>query len=155
MSERELRITIPGKPQARQAHDIIRLPNGRPYKKLPQESENYAAYARLCAAQTMQGRPPIKGAVAIEYLFVFEAPKSLRRAQREAVARGEFIVHESRRNDMCNLLKEINDALKGIVFEDDGLIVDAGFSKRHGAKPCAIVTIRSINTQTKESDHAE
>lgn len=139
----EIIITIPGKPQARQAHGL-NVRDGKPIKYMKKESASWESFARLCAAQAMRGRPPIKGAVAIEYLFVFQAPKSLPKVQREAVARGEFIIHESRGNDICNLLKEINDSLKGIAIEDDGLIVDAGFSKRYGAKPCAIITIRSI-----------
>lgn len=142
MSE-EIIITIPGKPQARQAHAMT-MRGGKPIKYMKKESQSYAAYARLSVAQGMRGRPPIKGAVAVEYMFVFQAPKSLPKAQRDAVARGEFVIHESRTNDICNLLKEINDVLKGIAIEDDGLIVDAGFSKRYGAKPGAIVTIRKV-----------
>ena len=139
----EIIITIPGKPQARQAH-AVSTRGGFVRKYLLPESASYQNLVKLECKRVMKNRQPIQGAVSVEYLFVFQAPKSLKKSQRQAVERGEFIVHETRGQDICNLLKSVNDGLKGIAIEDDGLIIDAGFSKRYGLKPCTVVTIRKV-----------
>ncbi len=140
----EVTITIPGKPQARQAHRHF-LNGKKIVKYLPKESASFQERVAAYAYQAMAGAEPISTPVAVEYLFIFEAPKSLRKAEREAIARGELLVHESRKNDVCNLLKCANDGLSKVAIADDGLIVDAGFSKRIGATPCTIITIRPIH----------
>lgn len=135
-------IIIPGKPLARQAHEMIKLGNGKRINKMPKESENFQALVAMAARKVMGSHPPISGMVKVDYLFVFPAPKTtLSKLQRSQIAGGHNIHYEKIRADFDNLCKSVNDGLKTIAIEDDSLIVDGSFQKRIGAIPCTVVTI--------------
>lgn len=138
-------ITIPGKPKARQAHEIMRGKNGKRWTKMPKESENFQALVSMAAREAMKGQPPITGCVTVDYEFVFPAPRTtLKRIQLEAVEQGHKLRYEKIRADFDNLCKSVNDGIKGIAIVDDALITDGSFKKRIGKTPCTVVIITKL-----------
>lgn len=140
MASDSIVIKIPGKPKARQAHQMA---NG--HKFLPKESMEFQSWVRLCASQAMAGREPINTLVHIDYLFVFPAPMSaLRAAERKRVIDGELLLWPIRA-DFDNLAKSVNDGIKGFAISDDHLIADFSGVKRIGREPMTVVTITPIH----------
>ncbi len=141
----EINIVIPGVPVARKAHRIIKFKNGKRGVARNEEDASYENLVTLCAQRAMAGRPLLDEPVFVEYMFIFPAPKSLRKRERELIADGELLVYAPERHDGDNLMKEIGDALNNVVFTDDHLITDWAGRKRIGAKPCTILTITPIS----------
>jgi Holliday junction resolvase RusA-like endonuclease len=141
MSE-EIKIIIPGKPCARKAHKIVKV--GKFSK--PVLDDDSASFQNLCAMaaqKAMGSRPPLQGHVAAQYLFVFPAPKSLPKKDRIRIESGELLLHNTRQ-DADNLMKNVNDGIKGIAIQDDNLIRSWMGDTRIGLTPCTIVVITQI-----------
>lgn len=150
-----IRIIVPGKPQARKAHKIIRLPNGVRKTALSEEDAAWQNLVKMAAQKAMDGRSPISGHVWAHYLFVFPAPMSaLRKSESDRVLRGELILFGTHA-DIDNLLKSVNDGLKGIAVQDDRLIRSGGFDIRVGRKPCSIISLRAMRPEDEKPELLE
>ena len=144
----QIRIVIPGVPVARKAHRKVKLANGKSAISRNEKDASFQNLVMLHAGRAMAGRAPFDEPVFVEYMFIFPAPQSLRKRERERIAAGELLVYAPERHDGDNLMKEIGDALNNIVFTDDHLITDWAGRKRIGAKPCTILTITPLSQTT-------
>lgn len=140
-----LTFTAPGVPVSRQAHQFYRLKNRTgAVAVLPQNSANYQTRIGCYAKEAMKGKPPIAGMVSLNVTFVFPAPKSLKKWQREIVDSGDWLAYPKIPQDIDNLCKNLLDGLKGIAFEDDRLVVDLIARKRIGDDPRTVVTVTEV-----------
>ncbi|MBU0691524.1 RusA family crossover junction endodeoxyribonuclease [bacterium] len=150
----EIKIIVPGKPNARKAHKIGLVNNpktGKPVRKplLNDEDAAWQNLVKMAAQQAMHGAPPLAGHVWAHYLFIFPAPMSaLRKAEKLLIMSGKTLLAQTR-SDICNLIKNANDGLKNVAVQDDRLIRSGGFDIRVGLKPCAIITLRPIGEQDR------
>lgn len=87
-----------------------------------------------------------KGAFTVSFTFVRSIPKSFTKKQREMALNYELL--PSKKPDLSNYLKSAEDALNGILWDDDNAIVQEQQMKVFGIKPKVIVEIRVINENT-------
>ena len=131
-------FTIPGRPVPKARPRVV---NGHAYT--PRETAAYEAAVRWCYKACAQGTPPLTVPCAVEMVFRFPIPASARRKRLpDRIKPGEPHTH---RPDIDNLSKAVLDALNGLAFTDDALVVEISARKEYG-EPGAEVTIREITT---------
>lgn len=126
-------IFIPGQPKAVQSFRFTR--NGRKYQ--PKEVVEWKTYIKIMAMKELpdhfirvDDRP-----LHVEYRFVYSPPKSMRKRDRAYMEQG-IPVYKTTRPDLGdNLRKGLNDALTGVVWGDDSLIVSDKGEKVYGDEP--------------------
>ena len=131
---------IPGQPigQGRPKFSTI---NGHARAYDPEKSRNYKAYIRMLATQAMKdsGFTMIEGPCVLDIIAYFEVPKSKSKKFREAALSGlEF---PTKKPDLSNIIKGIEDALNGLAYKDDALIVRLGVTKLYSKVPTVEVTL--------------
>lgn len=131
-------IAIPGTPigKGRPRH----MRNGHTYT--PERTRNAEAYVRMLAAQEMAGRAPFPGPVALTLRAIMPVPASWSKKKQAAALAGEIL--PTRKPDLSNVLKLVEDGLNGIVIVDDVQIVDQSVQKRYGPQPLCVVTIEPL-----------
>lgn len=99
--------------------------------------------AKMIAAELMRGRDPYEGPLMLAVEFHMPRPK------------GHFGVHGVRRSapsyptvrpDSTKLLRPLEDALTGILWNDDSQIVEQIIRKRYGDPPRAEIRVAVIVT---------
>lgn len=133
-----LTIVIPGDPVP-----YARTGGGKGTPRFtPRRQRHTMEFIRLLAAQEMAGRAPLGGPVSLTLRAVFEVPKSWpKKRQAEALTGG---VRPTKRPDISNLVKLVEDALNQVVYADDAQIVSVAAEKCYGPQPLTIVTIMEV-----------
>lgn len=144
-----LAFEIPGQPigQGRPKFSTI---NGHARAYDPEKSRNYKAYVRMLATQAMKdsGFTMIEGPCSIEIFAFFEVPKSKSKKFREAALNG--LERPTKKPDLSNIIKGIEDALNGLVYKDDSSIVSLKIQKYYSEFPRVEIEIsRCSNEQNK------
>ena len=118
----KLKFEVPGSPigQGRPKFSTI---NGHAKAYDPEKSRNYKAYVKLLATQAMreQGFTMIEGPCCLDILAFFEVPKSKSKKFKERALMG--IERPTKKPDLSNIVKGIEDALNGLVYRDDSSLV--------------------------------
>ena len=139
----KLMFEIPGSPigQGRPKFSTI---NGHAKAYDPEKSRNYKAYVRLLATQAMKesGFTMIEGPCCLSIDAYFEVPKSKSKKFREAALSG--LEYPTKKPDLSNIIKGIEDALNGLAYKDDALIVKLGVVKLYSEVPKVEVILREI-----------
>ena len=131
-------FTVPGRPVPKARPRVV---NGHAYT--PRETAAYEAAVRGCYKACAKGAPPLTVPCAVEMVFRFPIPSSARRkTMPDKIKAGDPYPHKA---DVDNLCKAILDALNGIAFADDALVVRLTARKEYG-EPGAEVTIEEDNT---------
>jgi Holliday junction resolvase RusA-like endonuclease len=109
----------------------------------PKKQRNNAAMLRALAAQEMAGRSPFDCAVRVDLRAEFKIPKGWSKAKKErALAR---YIRPTGKPDLSNIAKQVEDALNGIVYRDDALIVEYGtLQKVYSMQPKIVFTVSPI-----------
>lgn len=92
--------------------------NGRAYD--PPKSRAYKKRVREACAKSAP-ETPVDGAVRLLVAAYFGIPKSWSRRKKWAAFRNE--IRPTKRPDLSNVLKGVEDALNGLWYEDDAQIV--------------------------------
>jgi Holliday junction resolvase RusA-like endonuclease len=126
-----------------------RTQGGRSTKPFtPAKQRNNAALLRLSAQQAMydqecpgslMARPAFTVPVRLDVLAEFEIPKGWSKRKTAASLCGE--IRPGKRPDLSNCIKQIEDALNGVVFTDDALVVEIAARKVYGLQPKIVVTV--------------
>lgn len=136
----KLMFEIPGSPigQGRPKFSTI---NGHAKAYDPEKSRNYKAYVRLLATQAMKdsGFTMIEGPCCLSIDAYFEVPKSKSKKFREAALEGKE--RPTKKPDADNIVKAIQDALNGLAYKDDALIVRLHTVKLYSEIPRVEVTL--------------
>jgi Holliday junction resolvase RusA-like endonuclease len=131
-------FTIPGPPVPKARPRVV---NGHTYT--PQRTADYERTVQWCYKAYAHGAEPISTPCMVEMVFKFAIPLSARRKRLpDRVKPGDPY---TARPDVDNLSKAILDALNGIAFVDDALVVSITARKEYG-EPGAEVTIREATT---------
>jgi Holliday junction resolvase RusA-like endonuclease len=96
------------------------------------ETRNFETALAYAGRRAMAGKPPLDCPLRVVVTAVFGVPPSWSANKRSHAIRG--LVRPMGTPDVDNICKGV-DALNGIVFRDDSLIVDAEIGKWYGAKP--------------------
>ena len=144
-----LSFEIPGQPigQGRPKFSTI---NGHARAYDPEKSRNYKAYIRMLATQAMKdsGFTMIEGACSIEIFAFFEVPKSKSKKFREAALNG--LERPTKKPDLSNIIKGIEDALNGLVYKDDSSIVYLSIAKVYSDIPRVEVILSDCMQEQNE-----
>lgn len=132
---------VPGVPVAMQRNRSARLMGGGTVNYQPEKTRNFKSDVKQFASAVMGNEPPTDETCAIDMLFVFQAPKSLKARDRKLIESGELLVYDRINKDLDNLMKSVCDGLQGVVVRDDKQFVDATISKRIGNRPRTEVRI--------------
>lgn len=117
--------------------------NGRPLVVLHPDNgtEAYQKALAMQAKVVMGSRPLLLGAVAVAVTAVFPVPASWSNKKRDAALAG--VVRPTGKPDVDNLYKQI-DAFKGVVWQDDAIVVDCRVVKVYGEEPMLRVEVREF-----------
>lgn len=127
-------ITIPGSPIAKARPRVTRY--GHAYT--PKRTVDYERMVQTLF-NAEHGSPRLEGPVMVEVDLHFGIAKSLRKADREARAKGT--VPHLQKPDLDNCLKTITDALNGVAYRDDSQIIAAVIRKFWASEPRAEIRI--------------
>lgn len=128
-------FTVPGEavPYARTGgHGKIRF--------TPAKQRHNANLIRLAAERAMANRPPHEGAVELVVSCVSLIPASWSKRKKAEALHGPKVT----KPDLDNLLKQIKDALKEVVWRDDAQVARLMAAKSYGAVAQTIVTARAL-----------
>jgi Holliday junction resolvase RusA-like endonuclease len=116
----------------------------------PTKQRNNAATLRMAAQQAMlynrtpasydcARREPFAVPVRLDVLAEFAIPTTWSRRKTAAALCGE--IRPGKRPDLSNVVKQIEDALDGVVFTDDALVVEIAARKVYGGQPKVVITV--------------
>lgn len=137
-------ITLLGHPRGQGRPRFVRA-TGIAHKdaKTQRFEDNLAVMSKIA----MAGRAPLTGPLATFILAVFPIPKSWSAKKRAAALVGQ--IRPTVKPDWDNIGK-MTDAMKGIVFVDDAMIVDGRVKKIYGERPRLVVTVAPISEGKKD-----
>lgn len=95
---------------------------------------------RFEAQRVMGGRSLLEGPLSVHAKFIYQWPKSWSEKRRRAYG-SQFKLS---RPDASNLLKLAEDALNGVVWQDDAQVVVATIEKSYGQTPASVITIEQF-----------
>ena len=105
----------------------------------PAKSRDYKQYVRLVASEDAP-EAPVTGAVVLSLRIYRAVPKSMSKRKREAALAGRL--RPTTKPDVSNVLKGVEDALKGLWYADDSQIVGYGeLGKWYSERPRIEVTM--------------
>ena len=139
----KLKFEVPGSPigQGRPKFSTI---NGHAKAYDPEKSRNYKAYVKLLATQAMkeQGFTIIDGPCCLDIMAFFEVPKSKSKKFKERALLG--LERPTKKPDIDNIVKALQDALNGLAYKDDSSIVYLSVAKCYSEIPRVEVILREI-----------
>lgn len=106
------------------------------------KTASYENLVKLAAAEAMQGRAIIDGAVAVTIALFVTPPASW--SQKKQRAALEHATMPTSKPDVDNVIKGIFDAMNDIVFRDDKQVVDLSVQKRYAETPRAFVKVTAL-----------
>lgn len=110
----------------------------------PKRQRNNAATLRLAAQDVMAGRAPLDCALRVDLSAEFGIPASWSKKKQAAALTGE--IRPTKRPDLSNVIKQVEDAFNGVVYRDDALIVEYGrLRKVYSGSPKLVVTVREAS----------
>ena len=107
----------------------------------PARQRNNAATLRMAAMREMMfdAHKPFEEAVRLTILAEFQIPKSWPKWRKNGAILGES--PHSSKPDLDNIIKQIKDAFKGVVYRDDALVSEISAKKRYGVQPKLVITV--------------
>ena len=108
----------------------------------PAKSRDYKSYVRLIAAQNAPDSP-VEGAIEFSLRIFRAIPKGMPKYKREAAKDGRL--RPVTKPDVSNVLKGVEDALKGVWYKDDSQIVGYGvLGKWYDERPRIEIMMREL-----------
>lgn len=135
----EITIVLLGEPVA-----WARAAGGRSVRLFtPTKQRNNAAALRLLAQAEMQGREPLSGPVVGMVTAEFAIPATMPKYKKKLAECGN--IWPTKKPDLSNICKQIEDACNGVIFADDSQIVRYDvLQKRYGRQPKVTATFRAL-----------
>lgn len=129
----EFRLVIHGEPISK-GRPKFSVHGGRAFARTPARTRRYEDVIRQTAIAEWNGRPVLKDlALAVQATFYRTVPASWSKAKQRAALAGEL--RPVSRPDVENYVKACLDALTGVVWLDDSLVVELACSKHYGEQP--------------------
>jgi len=105
----------------------------------PQETEESRF---LFEVQKQWNRPPIETPLKVRCSFEMPIPKSTSRKKTWAMIKDE--IKHTKKPDISNLIKFIEDCLNGVVWKDDSQIIYLAGGKFYSEEPKTIIMIEEV-----------
>ena len=108
----------------------------------PAKSRDYKSYVRMIATQHAPVTP-VEGAIEFSLRIYRAIPKGMPKYKREAAKAGAL--RPVTKPDVSNVLKGVEDALKGVWYKDDSQIVGYGvLGKWYDERPRIEIMMREL-----------
>lgn len=134
-------VSLSGQPQGKgRARHTVRGGFVRTYT--PEKTRTYEGMIRTAAMAEMVGRQPLDQPLEMVLRAVCQIPASWPLRKQQKALTGE--IKPTSKPDLDNVWKAWADALNGVVFRDDALIVKATIEKRYGTAPLVVCTVRGL-----------
>ena len=117
-------ITVPGEPVAKARPRFTK--NGHVYT--PKKTAVYEQVIGLHARAAMKGKKILTGAIKLSVTAYMPIPQSWSLKQKTKAMSGAL--RHTKRPDLSNIIKSVEDALNGIVYADDAQIDRYGESRK-------------------------
>ena len=141
----EIKFTVPGQPVPQGRPRFTTKPFMRTYD--PPQSAKYKRKVKKFADKIAPDEP-LKGELFVEVLIFKETLKSFSKVKKKAAE--AKTLRPITKPDADNYAKGILDAVKGVLCEDDGQVVDLVTRKFYSEIPRAEITVKEIsNIQEK------
>lgn len=141
----EIKFTVPGQPVPQGRPRFTTKPFMRTYD--PPQSAKYKRKVKKFADKIAPDEP-LKGELLVEVLIFKETLKSFSKVKKKAAE--AKTLRPITKPDADNYAKGILDAVKGVLWEDDGQVVDLVTRKFYSEIPRAEITVKEIsNIQEK------
>jgi len=105
------------------------------FKFIPKKEKIYRNYL-VSLAKSQWNKQCLIGALRVEVLFSFNKAKTSK------------LIQHTKRPDLSNLIKSIEDAFNGIIWKDDSQIIEIHARKIFGPADCITLQISEV----KEDD---
>jgi len=110
------------------------------------KTKNWRSVVAMAAHTAMNGSPPLTGPVSLRVIFLMPRPKAHFRKDGSLKPKAPEVC--SKRPDTTKLLRAVEDAMNGIVWKDDSLVVKQYAEKLYQSlefpSPGALITIEEI-----------
>jgi len=137
----ELRLFIPVNPMAKQSFRFTK--SGMKF-----QSKDVVEYKNtlqsVIISQLPKGFVPFEKGLYVIYHFKYPYPANLSKKKKNGMIEKFGKIFRSKKQDLDNLQKAVNDAMNGIVFKDDSLICVANCFKYYSDKPGTLVIVSEI-----------
>ncbi|WP_232448916.1 RusA family crossover junction endodeoxyribonuclease [Burkholderia ubonensis] len=100
---------------------------------------------KIAAGAAMRGSAPYEGPVRMVVHIGLPIPTSWSAKRQAAAAAG--LIGATKMPDASNVLKAVEDGMNGVVYVDDGQVVDQWVSKRYARAPGVRVEVIELNLQ--------
>ncbi|WP_368265129.1 RusA family crossover junction endodeoxyribonuclease [Enterococcus innesii] len=146
----EIFFTVPGEPVPQGRPKFTTKPFMRAYD--PPKS---AAYKKLIASYARRVKPEklLEGNIRVSINVYKGIPKSF--SKRKVALAEAHLLRPTTKPDADNYAKGPLDACKGIIWKDDGQVVDLSIRKYYSKKPRIEVWIWGINPEQKKHNSTE
>jgi Holliday junction resolvase RusA-like endonuclease len=128
-----IELTIPGEPMGKQRARVVRSKAGFPVAYTPAKTKNYETLVRELFAVKYPDFTPLDAPIDMTICAYRSIPKSASKRDRAAMAAGE--IRPTGKPDISNIIKIVEDALNGVAYRDDSLVVLVSGAKYYGARP--------------------
>lgn len=119
--------------------------NGRPHVHTDAKTESYEGLVKFKARAAMRSAAPYAGPVRLVIYIGLPIPASWSQKRQSAAAAG--LIGATKKPDADNVVKALKDGMNGVVYVDDGQVVDLIVSKRYTRTPCARVEAIELDLQ--------
>ncbi|RQQ42018.1 RusA family crossover junction endodeoxyribonuclease [Burkholderia stagnalis] len=141
---RRIEFTVPGKPVAKGRPRFAR--HGAHVRAFtPEATERYENLVRIAAGAAMRGSAPYEGPVRLVVHIGLPIPTSWSAKRQASAAAG--MIGATKKPDADNVVKALKDGMNGVVYVDDGQVVDLWVSKRYARAPGVRVEAIELNLQ--------
>lgn len=127
-------MTVPGAPVPKLRHRDGR--NGQKYT--PQKTVDYEKIIRDMARIYHKGEPTARPC-SLFVTFLMPIPTSYSKKKREELLSTSW--HHTKKPDVTNLVKSIEDGLNGVVWVDDSQVSTVIARKLYAAEPAVHITV--------------
>jgi Holliday junction resolvase RusA-like endonuclease len=134
-----LRFSVPGAPRGKGRPRFASTPRGgRTYTDA--QTASYENLVKLCARQA--GAQIIDGPVEMWVAVYLSIPQSASKKRKAAMLGGAEL--PTKKPDLTNVVKSIEDALNLIAYRDDSAIVSMHITKHYADEPRVDVVIAAL-----------
>lgn len=141
----EIKIIVPGEPVPQGRPKFTTKPFIRAY-----DSPQSVAYKKLVARYAMQHKPEqlLEGSLSLHIDIYKQTLKSF--SKKKAELAEVRLLRPTTKPDADNYAKGPMDALKGIIWKDDGQVVDLVARKFYSSEPRIEITVIALDEQQVE-----
>ncbi|MBR8362158.1 RusA family crossover junction endodeoxyribonuclease [Burkholderia sp. AU19243] len=137
-------FVIPGTPVAKGRPKFARR-GAHVTTYTPEKTERYENLVKMAARAAMRDDEPYAGPIRLIVHIGLPIPSSWSMKKQEAAAAGA--IGATKKPDADNVVKALKDGMNGVVYVDDGQVVDLWISKRYARTPGVRIEAIELNLQ--------